>query len=747
MSSILFVLLACHGPDVRHPGDDSAPSIASCAEGEVLDGDTCVPEVCGVGTWGNLPVDGNTVYVDVAAAVDGDGSESAPLTSIQAGADLAGDRGGGLVAVAAGTYVEVVAMDSGHDGVTLAGRCRELVTIDGSEGGKDDPAIAIIGGRKEPEIGVEGVTVTGGRYSGVWAEAATLSMSRCDFRQNAIMGLFALGADVALTDVGVYETGTDERGRYGRGIGIESGARLTATNCTIQGNAEVGVFSANASGFGTETSLDDTDVLDTVGTGIEVTDGAALTASGCTVQGNAEFGVLALDADTTVDLVDTSILDTSAAEGGGNGDGVWAQDGAAVTATGCTIQGNNEWGVFAGNHDADAPTTTVVLVDSRVLDTHPRGDGSAGDGIMVLSGATLTATGCVVQGNAEAGVFASDEGGGGVAVDLSSTEILDTLQSAEGHSGRGLDVQLGAVLRASLCTIEGNAEVGVVAHDEGTTVDLVDSAIRGTRRGRTTGFALGLAAQRGGLLTATGTEVSGTEGPGVYAVSGGRVELDGGVLSGNGFAAAVVLDGSLVLDGTTLADTTPDDEHGGGFGVFASSVFGSPTLRLSDSTIGPHEYAAVWLDGAGSYDIERNVLSGSAGVDDHGTIIHGNAIFAESGVTAWNEATATGLLLAENTFSDASEIGVLLHDASAMLTGNSWSGNGTDLRQQLCDGPDHVHGDVTSEDGTVTNDDATPLTTEDLAGIPSTVVCPTANVLISSIMFTSLYLPETETAE
>jgi len=38
-----------------------------CPEGQVADGDVCVPEGCGVGTWGDLSVDGDTVYVNLTA--------------------------------------------------------------------------------------------------------------------------------------------------------------------------------------------------------------------------------------------------------------------------------------------------------------------------------------------------------------------------------------------------------------------------------------------------------------------------------------------------------------------------------------------------------------------------------------------------------------------------------------------------------------------------------------------------------
>ncbi len=1008
--SLLLLLPGCHRPDAVPPGDDSAPGPVSCAEGELLDGDACVPTACGVGTWGNLLVDGNTVYVNAAAAVDGDGSGAAPLKSIQAGVDLAGDRGGGLVAVAAGTYVEVIAMDSGHDGVTLAGRCKELVVIDGSEGGKEDPALAIIGGRKMPEIGVEGVTVTEGRYTGVWVDQATVSVLASDLRANAMVGITATNAGVTLDDVGVYDTQPDRAGHwgfgidmelgatltatgctvqgntyagvyaandgtvvdlvgtvildtapspdgtfgvgigvldgaslaatgctvqgstqgglyaanagtvveladtvildtaasadgagwgigvedgatltatgctvqesteaglyaagagtsvevadtklldtapgpdgtFGRGIAVELGASLTATGCTVQGNSDSGVFAANA---GTSVRLTDTDILDTVpspsgalGRGIEVQDGATLTATrctiqgntdaavfaghvgtvveltdtamldtapspdgtlgrginvqdgatlratGCTVRGNTDIGVFAASAGTLAELRDTTILDTAPSPDGTGGYGIAVQDGASLTATGCTVEGNTALGVSAGSVGtvvelddteilatgaspdgtggrgigvqdgaslsatrcivqgsaglgvfAGSAGTIVDLVETAILDTSPDPDGTGGRGIAVEGGASLSATRCTIQGNKEVGVYASDAGTG---VDLADTEILQTAQRPDGMGGRGVEVNDGASLTATRCTLRDNTEIGVLASDAGTVVDLADTAILDTHRGRTTGFALGANTQSGAWLSMSDTEISGTEGPGIYLARGARIDAARLTLTGNTFAGALITDGTLTVTASTITGTLADAEWGGGFGVYASGNWGAPTIKLVDSTIGAHDYAAVWLDGPGSYDLEGNTLSGSAGVDDHGTAIHGNAVFAQNGVSAWGEDATTGLLLADNSFNDASEIGVLLHDASAALTGNAWSGNGTDLRQQLCDGPDHVHGDVTSDDGTVTNDDAVPVTTTDLAGVPNPLVCPAANVLISSILFTTLYLPEMET--
>ena len=133
---------------------------------------------------------------------------------------------------------------------------------------------------------------------------------------------------------------------------------------------------------------------------------------------------------------------------------------------------------------------------------------------------------------------------------------------------------------------------------------------------------------------------------------------------------------------------------------------------------------------------------GSDGVAQGGSTLHGNAVFAENGVAAWDGTT--GLLLSDNLFTSASAIGVLLDDSSAGMDRNEWSGNAVGLRQQACNGPDHVAGP--NDDGLV--DDVAPLTEADTLGAPSAQVCPASNVLIAyDLAFTTLFLPEIETEE
>ena len=193
---------------------------------------------------------------------------------------------------------------------------------------------------------------------------------------------------------------------------------------------------------------------------------------------------------------------------------------------------------------------------------------------------------------------------------------------------------------------------------------------------------MGLAAEIGATLIAQTCIVQDTDGPGVMVATSAAMKLHDSTLSDNQFAAAIaVAEGQLTITNSDISNTQPDPQFGGGFGVFTRAGWAPDGVTLTDNTIGPHPYAAVWLDGEGSYLLENNDLSGSEGIEVGGWPLHGNALFA-MGVDAWDGET--GLYLSGNTFQDAEEVGVFLHGASATLSDNTWSGNTLDVIQQDC---------------------------------------------------------------
>ncbi len=181
---LLVVLCGCGNDDAEGPGVESQ---SSCEPGYNDDGGVCVPEACGTGTWGDLQVDETTVYVDVSAEHGGDGSAETPLWNIQGALDLAGDRGGGLVAVAAGTYAETLELGVDHSGVHLGGRCSDLVVLDASVGNASTAGItlALAYGRAQ----ISGIEITRSNWAGVLLRTGTARLEDLHVSENAYVGI------------------------------------------------------------------------------------------------------------------------------------------------------------------------------------------------------------------------------------------------------------------------------------------------------------------------------------------------------------------------------------------------------------------------------------------------------------------------------------------------------------------------------------------------------------------------------
>ena len=516
---------------------------------------------------------------------------------------------------------------------------------------------------------------------------------------------------------------TETSERLGGGGAIAAGGQLTFADGGILGNAQVGLAALLP---GTIVRVEDTEISETFGDvrlgggyGIQASVGANVTARRCLLAGNTASGVVADGDGTQVDLVDAEIRDTRANEDGTGGRGISAEAGATVSVAGCSIMGNHQAGVWAID-----PGTRVMLAETAISDTAPNRAPGQGYGVQVANGAVLSANACRLSRNTEVGVEAA---GVGTTVTLADTDIWDTNARAVGDHGRGIDAQAGASVTVVRGSIGRNYEAGVAAGGLGTTVDLTDTQVVDTRRSSATALALGVQAHTGAAIRITGGAVSRTAGMGVF-VTNAVGELDRVVVRGNSFSGVTLISGALSIENCAINENVRDREWGGGMGVYAEEIVGLPLeLSLADSTIGPHAYAAIWLDGAGRYDIEGNDLSGSEGITLSGRRAHGNAIFAQNGAAVWDGAS--GLLLRRNMFSDAENIAVLLHDASAAFDSNRWENNAVDLRQQRC------------------GEDISLVTDEDLAGVPTVVEsCPNGpqTIIDESLQFTSLYLSEAD---
>ena len=294
----------------------------------------------------------------------GDGSAQWPFRTIQHTADEAGDHGGGLVAVAAGTYRENLELDARHDAVEIRGRCRERVVLDGSD--RLISGLRVAGGR----VSLSGLAVSGGDV-GIDVAGGTAVLDRVVLTANSLAGLWVHGgtAIVEVNDFRVDNMLPDGQGNWGRAISVEHGGRFQARGMFLDANLEVGLF---AGGSGTTVTLRDATIQDTNpdgagdgGRGISVEDGASLFADGLVVRSNHDAGIFVASEGTSVELHNAVVRETRPDTSGLRGMGIDLHGGARLVASDLLIEANHSIGLRI-----NGAGTVAEVVGVDVRDTH-----------------------------------------------------------------------------------------------------------------------------------------------------------------------------------------------------------------------------------------------------------------------------------------------------------------------------------------------------------------------------------------
>lgn len=498
------------------PADEEPP----CQASEVLDSESalCVPERCGPGPWPAVEIDDDAMHVAPWGSGDGDGSADRPFESIQDAAD----EGSEQILVAAGVYLENLLLSDQHEGLRITGRCAELSEIDGSD--EEAPAVYVNGGG----IAVEGVTVTGGTLGVVvWGTGpmgyANADLQNVDIARNRAHGLavFDPGSSATLRSCRVLETLPEADGTMGRGISLEDGATLVASDLLLEGNADNSLFMYSA---GTSADIEDVTIRDTQprvdgsrGRGIGVQSGASLVARRLLVERSAEIGIFALGAGTSVDLEDATVRDTRPQPSDRNSRGVCVEEGANLSARGLLVEGSRDIGILVVEAGA-----VVDLEDATVRGTLPREDGRSGRGLEIHSGAALSARRMLVEDNTDVGLIAASSG---TSVDLEDVTIRRTLPLADGTFASGLYLQGGAALVARGLDVSGNGGLGLGVLGVGTSVTLEGASIVGTLQGPDGTLGHGIEVNLGASLVASDVLVEENCEVGFIAGSGAAVEL------------------------------------------------------------------------------------------------------------------------------------------------------------------------------------------------------------------------------
>jgi hypothetical protein len=440
----------------EHDGDAGCDAIlppAACPAGLMaVPGETeCRPVMpCSEGVWGDIVFDAATQHVDQSFSGLSNGSITAPWATI--GEAVVAAPPGGLVAVAAGRYVEDIAISA--KAVRIHGVCPEQVELVATGG-----AIAAV----DIRTGASGSEVRGIAIVG------------------DVIGVLLSGSTgVLLEQVWVHDNAR-------RGIDAESA--LGPTSCIvrgslIEGNGRSGVFVAGA-----EIAVDACVVRDTIavdstgGRGIvaqtEMVSGdpSVVSVSTSVIERNIQVGIAASGSEL---LVEASVLRDNQADADGAGGGAIGiqsslDTGAASLAAvrGSVLERNRHVGIFVAGSEATIENTVVrdTIADGqgrfgRGIGIQPRGD-STGASIVTLRA-------LLIARNLGFGAFWVNSD-----VTVDSCLIRDTLPNTEAQFGDGLLAQYGggptnAVVDGS--TVEGSARAGVASF--GSFVAISNSALR-----------------------------------------------------------------------------------------------------------------------------------------------------------------------------------------------------------------------------------------------------------------------------
>jgi hypothetical protein len=448
----------------------------ACPSGQMaLPGDTACREVmvCASGTWGDIPLETDTVFVDQSFVGTSDGGQAQPFVTIQEGVDAVSD--GAIVAVAAGTYVEDVVVVNKQ--VRLWGSCTSQVQVTGTGVGFNTLGIREDSSGSEVHnmsfSGRTGIFISGSidvvveqvRVHAALARGfviqdqlgetdATIRQSLID--DNGDMGVFISAATVTLESVVIRNTAPLPDLTFGRGLNAQDDpvtatrAALTMINAIVEGNREVGVFLEGCDG-----NLDRIVVRDNLpreidqigGRGINIQVNPASSERSdvdlrhAFVRGNHDNGVLIVGSDARIEsltVIDT--LPVAADQTAGRGLGIQNHVASAsrpqISAFGIFIRNNYEQGIFTAG--VDATFESIVVLDTLphqldqmhgrgiAIQDHP-GTGERGN---------VSIAGSLISDNYDVGVFVVDSD-----ATLVGVAVVNTLPRVfDGAFGDGITI-------------------------------------------------------------------------------------------------------------------------------------------------------------------------------------------------------------------------------------------------------------------------------------------------------------------
>lgn len=624
---LVLGLLACE-PEPSEPPDEPL-----CAEGEVQEGLRCLPEHCGVGVWGKLPLDPEALYVDPMAPEGGNGSWEHPFQELTPLVEV-----GGTIYLAEGTYVGTL-LDDGPD-MRVQGRCKELVNLAPPE--TDAPFFTVVGMRTLPQVTwhLSDLTIRGGR-PGVEIVGGHLILERVDLIDAEDVALHVEDI-VELREVTIRGISP---GAAGDSIGIwASGIAVLVGNDVLMEDFDgVGIAVSMATVEMDRLTLRDVGAaagLPSVGVTVEWD--ARFTCRDCLIEDIANIGVQSVGG-SWLELMDTTIrgvhpLKNHAAVG------VTTELEANTLLRRVHIEEVQGYGARAVGPGAHLILEEVEISEVRSV------EGSPGLGVLIEAGASLEGDHLHLHDIEGAGLVCEDS-----TMTLEGAQIRSIPAGME-VGDRGYLAGPGALLsdgcQATLrdWSIEDATIFGLVVQGDETLVELDGLFVDGTV-GVEPARPVDVVVQGGGTLFLTDATLQGQEHG--LIVAAGQASVGGLVLPpSDGVGLVVQEEGLLEVD-----DALVQGRVGWGVGAALSS-----TLVLTDSRI------------EDTRRDENRSLSTALAVDDSSALVLGVDILRTEGIGVACEAGCT-LEMEACPVQDSELAGVFVGPGGqALLTDVSVSG-------------------------------------------------------------------------
>ena len=471
-------------------------------------GETQCHEVapCGEGTWGDIPADANTQFVDQAyPGSDSDGSMAKPWKTIQEAIFSA--KAGATVAVAAGKYVEDVRIQGKP--VRLWGRCPAMVEVAGTVAKE---ASILVAGNQASGTEVHGIGITGEKrglaaisfvtnvlaehvwihdavLSGVHGEGtANVTVKNSMVEQNRRAGINVIGAEAIVESTVVRATQQGADGVGGAGVQLiddqtnKQRANVTVRGSHIENNILAGILVLGSDAV-IEASLiratQSHPLVPNSGNGVYIQGNSTGKRANVTVRASRvteshAAGVFVSGADA---LFETSVFHATQPSPGGNevGAGIYIRGNSSnghsnVDIRSCLVEQNTMVGIVDAFSDVTIESTIVRTTQVSML-------GLAGTGIQIQHNtdnpedrAKATIRTSLVEENHQAGVVLL-----GADVTFESTVVRDTAASSNGQFGDGIVAEGGSIVTLQNIWITGNNRAGL--SNFGSDVAVSDSTI------------------------------------------------------------------------------------------------------------------------------------------------------------------------------------------------------------------------------------------------------------------------------